>query len=766
MPLPPSRAILATIFVALLVACGGQGDDPDGNAIPSGTAGIIVETLESGTPAPGLALTPRAGVVADVATARRYENEGDIPAATEAYIAIAATESPDRVEATLAAARLLIDSAHYEDARVLLEPFVRGQAGTPEGLTAVYLLGRAYANVEMHTEALAQFDAYVRANGPATPYAQLDRSDALLALQRGVEAAQAAEQALELGIPVSLEPAFLLKSSQSFERVGDFEEAIDFYQRLAEQGGPSDTALALQRIASLKQLQGDATYTVERDRLLEEYPASQQALGVLQDAEAEGDPIDPAVHGLILYRHNEYTLAEPYFREQVEAEPESPESASAYYYLGAIRESRGNFEAALENYAAVDSVGPQSPLADDALWWRARIHENEGEQEEAATLYSRIVNDYQSSSFAADAGLRLGMLSYHEEDYDEAAQNWESDVSGADDAESRQRLQLWQGKVLLQAGREDAAEAVLAPLAAESDEYFSIRARGLLQGRQEHSKATPEAGVNLAPDWDWAAAEQWLASRTGEPANLKPWASDSRWARAQELWRVGRNFYGDMEVLALIDTYSLQPGALYTLARELLAEGRISMAGGAGERLLLALDADRSDLPKALMSLAYPAAFGPLVQRYAEAEGISPLLMLAFMRQESSFNPRARSPVGALGLTQLLPESAQQAASQLGIRSEVPAEQLLHADLNLRLGARFMATQLERFDDDIFVALAAYNGGPTAAERWREIAANDADLYLETVEFAETRYYIEVVSQNYAMYRYIYGGELEPNLPG
>jgi soluble lytic murein transglycosylase len=165
------------------------------------------------------------------------------------------------------------------------------------------------------------------------------------------------------------------------------------------------------------------------------------------------------------------------------------------------------------------------------------------------------------------------------------------------------------------------------------------------------------------------------------------------------------------------------------------------------------------------MSLSYPPAFGPLVQRYADAEGISPLLLLAFIRQESFFDPRAVSPANALGLTQLLPETAQVAATQLGISLEAPEQQLLHADLSLRLGARHMADLLERSGSDVFVALAAYNAGTTAAQRWAEAAGNDADLYLETIEFAETRLYVEIVAENYAIYRYIYGGEAEPNLP-
>jgi soluble lytic murein transglycosylase len=162
--------------------------------------------------------------------------------------------------------------------------------------------------------------------------------------------------------------------------------------------------------------------------------------------------------------------------------------------------------------------------------------------------------------------------------------------------------------------------------------------------------------------------------------------------------------------------------------------------------------------------LSYPAAFGPLVKKYADAEGISPLLLLAFIRQESFFDPRAVSPAAALGLTQVLPSTAQALSKSMSL-PEPSNEDLLHADLNLRLGARYMSDQLKRFGQEVFVALAAYNAGPSAAERWRTASGDDADLYVETVEYAETRLYIEIVAENYAIYRYLYADEPEPNLP-
>ena len=767
MPFTPTRLILAIAATLVLGACSDAPDDDEGATVADPTLGVnpVVETV---TAEPDLSLTPRPGVVVDLDVAARYEAEGDIEAAAEAYIAIAASGNPDQGYATLAGARLLIELDHHEDAVTLLEPLVQEEAGTPDGATGVYLLGRAYAALGRWQESVEQFDAYIAAVGPATPYAYLERSEALMELERGFEAADSAQEGLNLGVPQSMTRAFLIAAAQGYERAGAFADAIANYELLSAPGALyGDAALGLQRIAALKQLQGDPTYTEERDRLLAEYPSSFTALTALREAVSAGEAVHPVVHGLVLYRHNEYTQAEPYFREQIEALPDGPESATAYYYLGAIQESRGEIEESLASYAAVDATDPASTLADDALWWRARIHEHDDELEAAGLLYSRIVNEYPDSGFADDAAFRRGMLAYRAGDYLEAASTWQSDLPLANDELSRQRLQLWQGKALSRAGQPDAATSTLAPLAeSNQDDYFGIRAGGLSEGFHEAPRAAAEADVDLTPQWDWPAAEQWLASHTGLPATSRAWETDYRWARAQELWRVGRNGYGDLEVYGLIESYTGDAAALYTLARELLDSGRISMSARAGQRLMRVLDADPNEgLPRAIMSLSYPAAFGPLVQRYADAESVSPLLLLAFIRQESFFDPRAVSPANALGLTQLLPETARVAATQLGIAVEAPEQQLLHADLSLRLGARHMADLLQGVGGDIFVALAAYNAGATAAERWAQASGDDADLYLETIEFAETRLYLEIVAENYAIYRYIYAGEPEPNLP-
>ena len=170
-------------------------------------------------------------------------------------------------------------------------------------------------------------------------------------------------------------------------------------------------------------------------------------------------------------------------------------------------------------------------------------------------------------------------------------------------------------------------------------------------------------------------------------------------------------------------------------------------------------------LPKALLSLSYPPAFNAPLQKYASASGISPLLMLAFIRQESFFDPRAESGAGALGLTQLLPDTARAQAQKLNLSKIENDEDIMTADLNLHLGAQYMSDQVKSFDNEIFVAFAAYNAGPGPAKRWRQTAGDDPDIYLEAIEYSESRLYVQLVGENYAIYRYLYGGESTINWP-
>ncbi|HET7322155.1 MAG TPA: transglycosylase SLT domain-containing protein [Longimicrobiaceae bacterium] len=134
-------------------------------------------------------------------------------------------------------------------------------------------------------------------------------------------------------------------------------------------------------------------------------------------------------------------------------------------------------------------------------------------------------------------------------------------------------------------------------------------------------------------------------------------------------------------------------------------------------------DARRVRLMEACLrfQISYPMA--EAVDRAARAEGIDPELGFRLVRVESAFHERAVSPVGALGLTQLMPTTAQ------SLQQGVTREALFDRDTNLRLGFRYLRQLLRAYDGQLDLALQAYNRGPGTVDRIRAAGGDPANGY-------------------------------------
>jgi soluble lytic murein transglycosylase len=146
----------------------------------------------------------------------------------------------------------------------------------------------------------------------------------------------------------------------------------------------------------------------------------------------------------------------------------------------------------------------------------------------------------------------------------------------------------------------------------------------------------------------------------------------------------------------------------------------------------------------------------------ARANDLDPYLVAGLIRQESMFNPRARSAVGAIGLMQVMPATGARLGRSLGL-DEVRASQLTDPAINLRIGTRFLADQIRAHNGRLVDAIAAYNAGPHRVERWREFPEHrDPELFAERIPFEETRDYVRIVRQNARIYRELYGETAAP----
>jgi soluble lytic murein transglycosylase len=164
-------------------------------------------------------------------------------------------------------------------------------------------------------------------------------------------------------------------------------------------------------------------------------------------------------------------------------------------------------------------------------------------------------------------------------------------------------------------------------------------------------------------------------------------------------------------------------------------------------------------LPRELRELLYPRYFYDRIADAGERHDVDPRLLLAIMREESRFNPRAKSAAAARGLMQLLLSTARQVARGLGL-VELSSEDLYDPELVIELGAKYLGDLLEQFENDPYAAAAAYNAGPSQVRLWRALTpAEGHDFFLSTVSFAETRHYVRKVLNSYERYGEIYQGE-------
>jgi soluble lytic murein transglycosylase len=105
---------------------------------------------------------------------------------------------------------------------------------------------------------------------------------------------------------------------------------------------------------------------------------------------------------------------------------------------------------------------------------------------------------------------------------------------------------------------------------------------------------------------------------------------------------------------------------------------------------------------------------------------------------------------------QVIPSTGESIAGQLGWPEEYETRDLYRPLVSVRFGTYYLNSQQERFDGDLYAALAAYNGGPGNAIVWKELAADDPDLFLEIIRFAETHRYIQVIYEVFEIYKLLY----------
>lgn len=155
--------------------------------------------------------------------------------------------------------------------------------------------------------------------------------------------------------------------------------------------------------------------------------------------------------------------------------------------------------------------------------------------------------------------------------------------------------------------------------------------------------------------------------------------------------------------------------------------------------------------------VVYPFSYQTLVFQYGRENEVDPFLVAAVIRTESKFIPSARSPKGALGLMQMMPETGQWVAGQLNVTGFRP-NMLIDPETSIRFGTWYLASLKKEFKGNEVLMLAAYNGGRGNVKQWmRQMGWQEDFRDISQIPFSETREYVTRVLHAKERYRDLYG---------
>jgi soluble lytic murein transglycosylase len=229
--------------------------------------------------------------------------------------------------------------------------------------------------------------------------------------------------------------------------------------------------------------------------------------------------------------------------------------------------------------------------------------------------------------------------------------------------------------------------------------------------------------------------------------------TEIRYLRAYSLEQAGRKEEAIKAYLSIPDGLNSYYGGLST--------ARLQSIGG--RTISDAIETRKSQVKREAIKAksSYPIPYRELLLRHAASRKVDPRFVLAIMRQESNFNPRAKSLAAARGLLQLIPDLALKYTERLQIKN-FQEDDLYHPETSIMIASAYMADLKAMFPDFSWETVAAsYNGGEDNVMRWISRAGKgDPGLFTTEVGYAETKDYVFKVMANFRAYQQLYTEQL------
>jgi soluble lytic murein transglycosylase len=429
-------------------------------------------------------------------------------------------------------------------------------------------------------------------------------------------------------------------------------------------------------------------------------------------------------------------------------------SARALYLSAAQLSKTGKLAEAITHYAELERRFKEHRLADDARLKMALLYRSLGSEKQYLELLEDMAEQYPAADMTQEGLFLVALEAMLRKDWGAAITKLRqaeriAESSGVIRDIDRERLTYFLARAQMSLGEVEAAIPSLQSLVASHPlSYYMLLSDALLRERSAELSTT--------------AIAQGISVASSQPAELSHEiaARDRETRRVMALLSVGDLAFAAERMLALSNPENGRE-SFWAMVGLYVDAGAIDTA--------IALSKSRTDDYRIrwpvgnwvkLWTMAYPVPYETLVTREATKTTVPTSLIYAVMREESEFNPSAISHANAYGLMQLIVPTAAHAARGTG--TKVTSRTLLKPATTIFLGARVLSKLLERFGGQLPLAIAGYNAGPGRPARWlKERPFAPMDLWVEAIEYTETRNYVKRVLSSQATYRWLYGGPAE-----
>lgn len=395
---------------------------------------------------------------------------------------------------------------------------------------------------------------------------------------------------------------------------------------------------------------------------------------------------------------------------------------------------------------------------DEILW-------NIGKRDKSAeySSYKKIVDSYPTSSHVDDA---LWWLIWHHIDASyhtkgkarsahltQAAKLCVVGVQKFPNSELAPLYAFWSGKIHERTGhRAEAINIYRTTTERYPLSYYGYRSKHRADHLSSLLRKSKDPSAKVVPDRMWHIHPQRHSPATNwqwpAPPKLFSWSQMSKQAGTLP---TALAWLGDYD-----SALSLLPSSAPKYFRGWLMVQNGQVLRGLG---LVAWKLKGKPERTPFWFFAYPLAYSADIDREARKHGVDPLLAHGLIRQESRYDPNARSRSNAMGLMQLLKGTAYGVAKHNGI-TLASTEQIFEPETNIKLGCAYLGYVLRGKEGNAMLAVASYNGGPNAVKRWmikhKASGINDMDYFVENIPFRETRGYVRKVFSNYWNYETLY----------